>query len=222
MAFLPVNHNMRLYHGYYDCGYGYVFFMLKRKLTYFHALFSLSPHKKSWFSSVAITRSVSTTQLKFNQENVAKALEKFQALSDEHEVCYLNDSTVPVLVLKPRLYGNSFFFKEYFTEEKPKVNVPNKSVIKLDKYQVNVLNNIVEYKGFLETQKELGLDSTKKAVIWVVLDYAGLSTNVEDLKEFLRLPITSEVEIYETEVLLQDQKAIKKFDCRTRPIQRSL
>ncbi|KAI9359712.1 hypothetical protein BD770DRAFT_419320 [Pilaira anomala] len=77
------------------------------------------------------------------------------------------------------------------------------------------------------------LNSTKKEVILVALDYAGLSTNVEDLKEFLskqrnitkiiidRLPITSEVEIYETEVLLQDQNAIKKFDCRTRPIQRS-
>ncbi|KAI8091724.1 hypothetical protein BDF21DRAFT_436578 [Thamnidium elegans] len=74
----------------------------------------------------------------------------------------------------------------------------------------------------------------KKEVILVVLDYAGLTTNVEDLKEFLskqrnitkiiidRLPITYEVEIYETEMLLQDQNAIKKFDCRTRPIQRSL
>ncbi|CEP08595.1 hypothetical protein [Parasitella parasitica] len=37
-----------------------------------------------------------------------------------------------------------------------------------------------------------------------------------------RLPITTEVEIFETELLLQDPKAIKKFDCRTRPIQRSL
>ncbi|EPB81410.1 hypothetical protein HMPREF1544_11872 [Mucor circinelloides 1006PhL] len=59
-------------------------------------------------------------------------------------------------------------------------------------------------------------------VILVALDYPGLSTNVEDLKEFLRLPITSEVEIYETEVLLQDENMIKKFDCRTRPLQRSL
>ncbi|KAG0736000.1 hypothetical protein G6F57_013705 [Rhizopus arrhizus] len=78
------------------------------------------------------------------------------------------------------------------------------------------------------------LNATKKEVILVVLDYAGLTTNVEDLKEFLseqrnitkiivdRLPITTEVEIFETELLLQDPKAIKKFDCRTRPIQRSL
>jgi len=33
-------------------------------------------------------------QLKFNEENSAKALEKFQVLSDEHEVCYLTDHAV--------------------------------------------------------------------------------------------------------------------------------
>jgi hypothetical protein len=42
-------------------------------------------------------------QLKFNQENVAKALEKFQPLSDEHEVYYLNDPTIPVLVSKVQI-----------------------------------------------------------------------------------------------------------------------
>lgn len=36
------------------------------------------------------------------------------------------------------------------------------------------------------------------------------------------LPITTEVEIYETEVLLLDQNAIKRFDCRTRRVRRSL
>ncbi|KAL0142355.1 hypothetical protein V8B55DRAFT_1497199 [Mucor lusitanicus] len=66
------------------------------------------------------------------------------------------------------------------------------------------------------------LNKTQKEVILVVLDYAGLTTNVEDLKEFLRLPITTEVEIYETELLLRDQKAINKFNCRTQPVQRSL
>ncbi|CAO3610314.1 unnamed protein product [Mucor hiemalis] len=78
------------------------------------------------------------------------------------------------------------------------------------------------------------LNATKKEVILVVLDYAGSTTNVQDLKEFLseqrnitkvivdRLPITAEVKIYETELLLQDPKTIKKFDCRIRPIQRSL
>ncbi|KAG2233965.1 hypothetical protein INT48_006457 [Thamnidium elegans] len=305
----------------------------------------------------------------FNEENSIQALEKFEALSDEHEVCYLTDPAIPVLVLKTRLYGNTFLFKEYFNEVKKletKAQVlkfinevysiepvfddmytlrtvslsdvfgkvlqystyfnrktlnafssfcgKNKLIfmtdglsqkrskdkvgsyirywdlyVLQDKYQVNVLNNILEYnekyEGFLKTQKELGLEiigyarksfsdkneenSTKllrmmveklrsqslvdkvfvsktsaanqpfhkrdinqdniegtdgctTEVILVVLDYAGLTTNVEDLKEFLRLPITYEVEIYETEMLLQDQNAIKKFDCRTRPIQRSL
>ncbi|KAG2236192.1 hypothetical protein INT48_003811 [Thamnidium elegans] len=71
-------------------------------------------------------------QLKFNQENVAKALEKFQPLSDEHEVCYLNDPTIPVLVSKPRLYGNSFVFKEYLTEEVSEEIVPYEFVVKLE------------------------------------------------------------------------------------------
>jgi hypothetical protein len=31
---------------------------------------------------------------------------------------YLNDPAIPVLVLKPRLYGNSFVFKECFTDLK--------------------------------------------------------------------------------------------------------
>ncbi|ORE00679.1 hypothetical protein BCV72DRAFT_310765 [Rhizopus microsporus var. microsporus] len=55
-------------------------------------------------------------QLKFNDENTIQALKKFQPLSDEHEVCYLNDPLIPVLVLKTRLYGSSFLFKEYFNE----------------------------------------------------------------------------------------------------------
>ncbi|PHZ12762.1 uncharacterized protein RHIMIDRAFT_136772 [Rhizopus microsporus ATCC 52813] len=71
-------------------------------------------------------------QLKFNEENSIQALEKFQAISDEHEVCYLTDSTIPVFVLKARLYGSSFLFKEYFNEEVPKENVSNESVTKLD------------------------------------------------------------------------------------------
>lgn len=70
-------------------------------------------------------------QLKFNQENVAKALNKFQPLSDEHEVCYLNDPTIPVLVLKPRLYGNSFVFKEYLTEEVSEDMVSHEVAVKL-------------------------------------------------------------------------------------------
>ncbi|KAG0735269.1 hypothetical protein G6F23_011707 [Rhizopus arrhizus] len=71
-------------------------------------------------------------------------------------------------------------------------------------------------------------------VILVTLDYAGLSTNVEDLKEFLReyesvekvvadrLPVKPEMEIFNRETLLLDEDAISKFDCRKRSVQRSL
>ncbi|OBZ83499.1 hypothetical protein A0J61_08451 [Choanephora cucurbitarum] len=69
-----------------------------------------------------------------------------------------------------------------------------------------------------------GTDGTTKEIILVVLDYAGLTTNVEDRKEFLidKLPITTNVEVYQTDLLLQGQKAINESDCRTRPVQRSL
>ncbi|KAI8983046.1 hypothetical protein BDB01DRAFT_723226 [Pilobolus umbonatus] len=94
--------------------------------------------------------------------------------------------------------------------------------------------DIIEGTDGTTTDNRQFLRATKKEVILVVLDYAGLTTNVEDLKEFLseqknitkiivdRLPVTTEVEIFETELLLQDPKAIEKFDGRTRPIQRSL
>ena len=69
-------------------------------------------------------------QLKFNEENSVQALEKFQALSDQFEVCYLTDPAVPVLVLKSRLYGNPFVFKEYINEV-PNENFSEESVTKL-------------------------------------------------------------------------------------------
>ncbi|KAF1800342.1 hypothetical protein FB192DRAFT_1380265 [Mucor lusitanicus] len=77
------------------------------------------------------------------------------------------------------------------------------------------------------------LKTTKKRVILVVLDYAGLTTNTEDLRDFLReytnvvqiivdrLPVTTEVEIFNTKLLLEDREAIKRFDCRTPPVHRS-
>lgn len=46
-------------------------------------------------------------------------------------VYYLNGPTVPVLVLKPKLYGNSFVFKIYFTEEVSEAMASNEVVIKL-------------------------------------------------------------------------------------------
>jgi hypothetical protein len=69
-------------------------------------------------------------QLKFNEENSIQALEKLQALSDQFEVCYLTDPAIPVLVLKTRLYGNPFVFKEYINEV-PNKNFSDESVTKL-------------------------------------------------------------------------------------------
>ncbi|KAG0847737.1 hypothetical protein G6F17_012265 [Rhizopus arrhizus] len=78
------------------------------------------------------------------------------------------------------------------------------------------------------------LKVSESKVILVTLDYAGLSTNVEDLKEFLReyesvekvvadrLPVKPEMEIFNRETLLLDEDAISKFDCRKRSVQRSL
>jgi hypothetical protein len=73
-------------------------------------------------------------QLKFNEENSIQALEKFQALSDEHEVYYLTDPAIPVLVLKTRLYGNTFLFKKYFNEEVLEENVSIEFVTKLGRF----------------------------------------------------------------------------------------
>ncbi|EIE85141.1 hypothetical protein RO3G_09851 [Rhizopus delemar RA 99-880] len=97
---------------------------------------------------------------------------------------------------------NSFLFKEYSPEEAPKESVQNNSRAKLD---------LIEF-----------LNCTEKEVILVALDYAGLSINVTDLKNFLRLPVTSEVEVFETKLLIQNQSMINKFDCRPRSVQRSL
>ncbi|KAI9262889.1 hypothetical protein EDC94DRAFT_648136 [Helicostylum pulchrum] len=78
------------------------------------------------------------------------------------------------------------------------------------------------------------LNFSEKQVILVTLDYAGLSTNIEDLKEFLRnhenvktivvdrFPIKAKMEVFEREALLLDGDTINKFDCRRRPVQRSL
>ncbi|KAI9021717.1 hypothetical protein CLU79DRAFT_702797 [Phycomyces nitens] len=78
------------------------------------------------------------------------------------------------------------------------------------------------------------LEASESKVILVTLDYAGLSTNVEDLKEFSRkhksvekivvdrLPVKPEMEVFSRETLLLDEDAIRKFDCRKRSVQRSI
>ncbi|KAL1933930.1 hypothetical protein VTP01DRAFT_8020 [Rhizomucor pusillus] len=44
-------------------------------------------------------------QLKFNEENSIKAKQKFEPLSEEFEICYLDDPTIPVLVMKLRIHN---------------------------------------------------------------------------------------------------------------------
>ncbi|KAI8889926.1 hypothetical protein K501DRAFT_169841 [Backusella circina FSU 941] len=95
-----------------------------------------------------------------------------------------------------------------------KTSAANEPLQKRDFNEDNIEGTDGSTKDFIEF-----LNSTKKEVILVILDYAGLTTNVADLKEFVskqrnitkiiidRLPITSKVEIYKTEVLLQDQNA---------------
>ncbi|KAI7907730.1 uncharacterized protein BX663DRAFT_425534 [Cokeromyces recurvatus] len=67
----------------------------------------------------------------------------------------------------------------------------------------------------------------------VVLDYAGLSTNREDLEQIISdneslqkiiidtLPFNNKVIIYERQKLLNKQQTMKAFECTNRPLQRS-
>lgn len=80
--------------------------------------------KKHIFSSFLFQMHISRNhalcmyyQLKHSTENVQEALERFMPLSQEHEICFLNDPTIPVLVLKARMYGSPFVFKEYLGNE---------------------------------------------------------------------------------------------------------
>ncbi|KAG2226824.1 hypothetical protein INT45_005789 [Circinella minor] len=81
------------------------------------------------------------------------------------------------------------------------------------------------------------LKKTRNNVVIVIIDYAGLTTDPDDLLLFIspffrnyqqieqifvdRLPITYEVEKYTRQQLLQDENCIQKFDCRSKPVQRA-
>ncbi|KAI8091723.1 hypothetical protein BDF21DRAFT_459397 [Thamnidium elegans] len=56
---------------------------------------------------------VTRSNLSFNEENSIQALEKFEALSDEHEVCYLTDPAIPVLASKLQISKYPFSFHTY-------------------------------------------------------------------------------------------------------------
>ncbi|ORZ01766.1 hypothetical protein BCR43DRAFT_434141, partial [Syncephalastrum racemosum] len=71
-------------------------------------------------------------------------------------------------------------------------------------------------------------------VILVTIDYAGLSTDPDDLSLFVRdhekidqthvdrLPTVYKVERYTRHQLLNDENCRKKFHCRSKSVQRSL
>ncbi|KAL1933931.1 hypothetical protein VTP01DRAFT_8021 [Rhizomucor pusillus] len=75
---------------------------------------------------------------------------------------------------------------------------------------------------------------TLEGIDGTTMDYAGISTNTENIRMFLsnhsniikvfvdRLPIKNEVEMYDREQLLKDDNTINKSNCRSRAIQRSL
>ncbi|KAG1052904.1 hypothetical protein G6F43_004984 [Rhizopus delemar] len=90
-----------------------------------------------------------------------------------------------------------------------------------------------ELKADGDTKDMLSHINTNNKVCLVALDHAGLSTNCEDLEEFIRnnlslqkiiinpLPFNNKVIVYEREMLLNDSKLVKAFDCRSKPLQRS-
>ncbi|KAL9537003.1 hypothetical protein MBANPS3_012171, partial [Mucor bainieri] len=71
--------------------------------------------------------------LKFNEQNSARALKKmFEPLENDYELCYqTDDPTISVMVLKARLYGNTFTFKEYLDGEVPNESDSSESAAKL-------------------------------------------------------------------------------------------
>ncbi|ORX52022.1 hypothetical protein DM01DRAFT_1337010 [Hesseltinella vesiculosa] len=85
-----------------------------------------------------------------------------------------------------------------------------------------------------DMQDALQFIAEKSKICLVALDYAGLTTNTADLKQFLRnneqikkiivdrLPISNEAHVYESSELIEEQEILKLFDCRKRSYQRSL
>ncbi|KAI9470121.1 MAG: hypothetical protein EXX96DRAFT_532524 [Benjaminiella poitrasii] len=77
------------------------------------------------------------------------------------------------------------------------------------------------------------LDTTDDNVCLVIVDYSGLSTNVNDLKQFVsnhkklkkiiidQLPFKHETKVINREIILEDPSVLSIFNCRTNTNQRS-
>ncbi|KAI9245017.1 hypothetical protein EDC94DRAFT_637933 [Helicostylum pulchrum] len=82
-----------------------------------------------------------------------------------------------------------------------------------------------------DTQDMLKYISDKeKKIILVAIDYAGLTTNCEDLKNFLssvkeividQILSKNKVRMYTSGELLNNEEKLKEFDCRKNCLQRS-
>ncbi|KAI7902288.1 uncharacterized protein BX663DRAFT_435776 [Cokeromyces recurvatus] len=107
----------------------------------------------------------------------------------------------------------------------------NEPMNKRDKPKTAVLDEL-EVDG--DTNDLISFISTNKKVCLVAIDHAGLTTNCEDLRDFLEknenlamiiidnLPFNNKVHIYERgELLLNNSKLLQNFNCRNRPQQRS-
>ncbi|KAI8329963.1 hypothetical protein BC941DRAFT_441737 [Chlamydoabsidia padenii] len=83
------------------------------------------------------------------------------------------------------------------------------------------------------TQDMLAYITNTEKICLVALDYAGLSTNCNDLYGFLTqhpnlekvmidtMPTESVIHVYERNQLLNKPEMLKKFECRKKPHQRS-
>ncbi|KAI7896026.1 uncharacterized protein EV154DRAFT_493246 [Mucor mucedo] len=72
---------------------------------------------------------------------------------------------------------------------------------------------------------------SNRTVRLVVIDYAGLSTNPDDLKEFVRkhkqlkeiaVDEGQKMTVFSRHELLKDEKLLQKFNCRIGSVKRSL
>ncbi|KAI8882215.1 hypothetical protein K501DRAFT_187250, partial [Backusella circina FSU 941] len=86
-----------------------------------------------------------------------------------------------------------------------------------------------------DMQDLLAYIRTRDKICIVVIDFAGLTTNSEDLEQFLRnnpnivklivdkLPHTNSIHVYNSDELLNDQNKLQEFKCRNNTLfQRSL
>ncbi|KAI8641450.1 hypothetical protein BD408DRAFT_418058, partial [Parasitella parasitica] len=86
-----------------------------------------------------------------------------------------------------------------------------------------------------DMQDLLAYIRTRDKICIVVIDFAGLTTNSEDLEQFLRnnpnivklivdkLPHTNSIHVYNSDELLNNQNKLQEFKCRNNTLfQRSL